>query len=1798
MRTQPMLSPGVTSPRKKLSRPTEAQRLRRRILTAVATASVVLPTITWGAVPPTIVAAPADVTVVEGQSATFSVVADGTAPLSYQWQLNESDIPGAMAESYTLASANLADDGDRYAVQVSNAFGSVLSGEAVLSVNPSVPLIPKPTNPRWFQFADGRPFFMCGPGDPEDFLYRGTLNPDGTRSGDQMALIAKMTGTGANSIYFQIIRSHGGDGDSTHNPFVGSDPSLGLDQDILDQWETWFTAMDNAGIAIFLFFFDDSATIWGSGDPVPPEEIDFLQQIVDRFEHHNTLVWAVAEEYSEAFSSARISNMAAVIRAADDFGHPIAVHKQTGLSFVEFADDPNIDQFAVQFYQTPPESLHTNMVTAFQDATGRYNLNMAESEGHGAGSLARQKNWAVAMSGAYVMVLGWDIASTDINDLRDCGGLVRFMEGTDFFDMEPRDDLALGGTQYALANAPDSYILYASSLTGEIGVRGIASGTYDFRWYDILSDTYFDQFGIAVPGGDVTWPSPAGVGTELAVWVQSSGPPPTPQVEQYHVHEQSVTSTNSYANSFIDVTLAVTVTSPSGPAQTFEGFFDGDGVGGQSGIVWKFRYMPTETGTHSFSTSSNDPQLDGQSGSFDCVVSTSSNQFEKSGHVVIHPANPHAFAHHDGTGFFWNGDTEWFFLSDDISESDRNTAIDFLGNKDMNNLLMTMINADTLPVYPWPTTGDQLHMDLDKMRRWERAVERLLANDIMADLWFYSDDTPWRPAASSAEEDLLFRYVIARFGAYANVSWNLGLEYSEYRSAAWVDSQGQFVKDQDPYDHILSVHQVPGDTYDFPGDQNLDHTSLQSFTAGPDQLNSIVIANRSAVVGAGVAIPVCHEEFFIEGAGASSVTDGRQKAWAVATAGGCYKSASLGFWIGTPYTTGQHFDDAQILFNTFTGTNWWEMSPDNSLVSNGGSGRYCLANTTAVDPEYLVYSTSGSSFTIDLSAVAGQVSVNWTDPVTGASSSGTVVGGGVATFSNPFGSGESAVHVGGLPPPNQAPTAAVSATPISGDAPLPVTLDGSGSTDPDGTIVSYGWDFGDTQTGTGVTVNHIYTASGTYTVTLTVTDDDGATGTATTTITVTDPPPPNQAPTASVLATPTSGDAPLPVTLDGSGSTDPDGTIVSYGWDFGDTQTGSGVTVNHIYATSGTYTVALTVTDDDGATDTATTTVTVTDPPPPNQAPTASVLATPISGDAPLPVTLDGSGSTDPDGTIVSYGWDFGDTQTGSGVTVNHIYATSGAYTVTLTVTDDDGATGTATTTITVTGPPPPNQAPTAVASASPTSGDVPLPVTLDGSGSTDPDGTIVSYGWDFGDTQTGSGVTVNHIYTASGTYTVTLTVTDDDGATDTATTTVTVTDPPPPNQAPTAAVLATPTSGDAPLPVTLDGSGSTDPDGTIVSYGWDFGDTQTGSGVTVNHIYATSGTYTVALTVTDDDGATDTATTTVTVTDPPPPNQAPTAAVSASPTSGDAPLPVTLDGSGSTDPDGTIVSYGWDFGDTQTGTGVTTNHIYTASGTYTVTLTVTDDDGATDTATTTITVTDPPPPNQAPTASVLATPTSGDAPLPVTLDGSGSTDPDGTIVSYGWDFGDTQTGTGVTVNHIYGTSGTYTVTLTVTDDDGATDTATTTVTVNPATAYQVLVSFSSDRSSPINLEGVTVSGDIYVFTSPDAGVAATSSNRVHFYLDDPGQSGSPFRSERLAPFDFAGGSVSNAFPFDADGLTVGSHTITATLPLDTGATEVIHATFSVASAAKAVASSNQDIADAKSSVPTQFSLAACGESR
>ncbi|UCG11088.1 MAG: hypothetical protein JSU72_11010, partial [Deltaproteobacteria bacterium] len=131
---------------------------------------------------------------------------------------------------------------------------------------------------------------------------------------------------------------------------------------------------------------------------------------------------------------------------------------------------------------------------------------------------------------------------------------------------------------------------------------------------------------------------------------------------------------------------------------------------------------------------------------------------------------------------------------------------------------------------------------------------------------------------------------------------------------------------------------------------------------------------------------------------------------------------------------------------------------------------------------------------------------------------------------------------------------------------------------------------------------------------------------------------------------------------------------------------------------------------------------------------------------------------------------------------------------------------------------------------------------------------------------------------------------------------------------------------------------------------------------------------------------------------------------------------------------------------------------------------------------------------------------------------------------------------------------------------DGIAASAVATVSINvetvdpsPVSPYTLLVSLSSTRSAPVPLEGALLSGDIFVFSSPDTDV-----DRVKFFLDDPTMSESAVQKERSAPYDFAGGTAASANPFDTTEVQDGLHTITALIELHGGDSMVVHATFTV----------------------------------
>jgi hypothetical protein len=704
-------------------------------------------------------------------------------------------------------------------------------------------------------------------------------------------------------------------------------------------------------------------------------------------------------------------------------------------------------------------------------------------------------------------------------------------------------------------------------------------------------------------------------------------------------------------------------------------------------------------------------------------------------------------------------------------------------------------------------------------------------------------------------------------------------------------------------------------------------------------------------------------------------------------------------------------------------------------------------------------------------------------------------------------------------PANQPPTANAGAD-ITITLPAnSLTLNGSGSTDLDGTITSYAWSriSGPTQhtlaNANAATTELSNLVQGTYAFKLVVTDNGGLTANDTIVVTV-KPAPANQLPVANAGTDIT---ITLPVdntTLNGSASTDPDGTIVGYSWTWisGPTQytlvNSGAVSTALTNLVAGIYVFQLTVTDNGGQTHSDNVSVTVKAAPTVNQPPVANAGAD-ISINLPTTTaTLNGSASTDVDGTITGWLWTKLTGPANYALSANNIASPGlsslelGTYTFELLVTDNEGATAKDTVTVLVKPQPPAgNQRAVAIAGNDVI---ITLPtnsLTLDGSASYDPDGPLNGYQWSkiAGPAQfnlgNASAATTTLSNLAAGTYQFKLRVWDnvfvptDD--------TIQITVQPEPNQPPVAnagadIVITLPANS-----TSLNGSASTDPNGnnTIASYAWTriSGPTQ----FTLANANAASsaltnlvqGTYAFRLVVTDNGGLSDADTVLVTVN--PMANRAPVANAG-----GDISitLPVnntTLNGTASSDPDGnnTISTYAWTkltgpaqftISNSNASSTALTNLV---EGTYTFELAITDNGGLT--AKDTVAVTVNPRPNQAPVANAGADIT---IPLPnnsTTLNGTGSTDPDGnnTIATYAWTLvtgpaqytlANANAATTALTNLV---EGTYTFQLKVTDNGGLSATDLVVVTVSPIPNRVPVANAGTDQLIALPANSVTLDG-------------------------------------------------------------------------------------------------------------------------
>ncbi|GJM21659.1 MAG: hypothetical protein DHS20C15_15740 [Planctomycetota bacterium] len=388
-----------------------------------------------------------------------------------------------------------------------------------------------PDHPQWLMRAGGEHVFLCGPGDPEDFFYRGERLLDGTRNGDQDALIAKLAAEGGNTLYVEVVRSHGGDGNSSHNPFVDSDPALGLDEDILVQWEGWLDQAVAADITVMFFIYDDSAKIWENAAGVVPAEQAFLEAIMNRFESYPNLIFFVSEESEEARTDAIARDLAQIMADADDHDHLIGNHHHTGTQFKSWQPGSAFEVFAVHD-NVLGDQIHIDSALIHNNATTKGSFNgqpgnaymaiMSEAlfTQNGTSEERRHYIWDSAMGGLQSVVFGMDIASTPLEEHEAAQRLIDFMQTGPFWELSPADERIAGVTRWALGSDEVPAIAYTREALGQLGLTDMSAGTVDLHWLDILSGDTAEVRRVEVSAGTNLFRRPAGFGAEVAVWVQ------------------------------------------------------------------------------------------------------------------------------------------------------------------------------------------------------------------------------------------------------------------------------------------------------------------------------------------------------------------------------------------------------------------------------------------------------------------------------------------------------------------------------------------------------------------------------------------------------------------------------------------------------------------------------------------------------------------------------------------------------------------------------------------------------------------------------------------------------------------------------------------------------------------------------------------------------------------------------------------------------------------------------------------------------------------------------------------------------------------------------------------------------------------------------------------------------------------------------------------------------------------------------------------------------------------------------
>ena len=478
------------------------------------------------------------------------------------------------------------------------------------------------------------------------------------------------------------------------------------------------------------------------------------------------------------------------------------------------------------------------------------------------------------------------------------------------------------------------------------------------------------------------------------------------QVEAYDFAEVTATIASPDAHDpFEDATLTGSFATEDGSHHwDVEGFCDAD-----DGGVFRIRFMPPQAGSYKYSVTYRQGKFEKTAtGSFGAIDA------RRRGTIRVDGKYPWHFVW-AGTGehYFFNGTTA-FWLMGWRDERTIQFSIDRLHRLQINRIRVAVAGRTNLyygePVMigpnwtffltPWPAekTDDFSHPGFDYSRfnlaywqKYERMLKYARDRDMIISLVLDMSDGKIHPAAGSDDEHRFIRYAAARFGAFSNITWDLGDDLDSYRDEKWAHETGTLLQGWDPYKHLETSHP----TKIVHQDRSSSWFGFTSYQEWSRDQHRLMLESRKLQEQAGRIIPQTNEEYGYEDhyplwalPGSDSADTLRRTAWDIAMAGG-YQTAGetarrgTNIWpdMGGGWMNGRG-DDTMTMFlgyghmvDFFTSFEWWKTNPDDEAVNNGN---YCLSDPGKT---YAVYLPRGGDVAIQLRP--GQYRAYWFSAVTG-----------------------------------------------------------------------------------------------------------------------------------------------------------------------------------------------------------------------------------------------------------------------------------------------------------------------------------------------------------------------------------------------------------------------------------------------------------------------------------------------------------------------------------------------------------------------------------------------------------------------------------------------------------------------------------------------------------------------------------------------------------------------------------------------------------------------------------------------